>query len=522
MIRTLGLGVIGWMQTMLCHGPGDVEGEPLVLDDEFRRFILEAYRVNDEGKRLYRRVVLSRPKGRAKSELAGALVCAEALGPVRFGGWRSDGQPIGRAVAHPEIVCVATEEDQTGNTYDHVRFMLRHGRVATEFPDLDVGLSRVLLTPSGEITPATSSASARDGARSTFAVFDETHLWFTPELHRLHRTIVRNLAKRARGEPWSLETSTMYAPGQRSVAEASHKHATAVGEGRAIDTGLLFDHRQAPLVDRHDTEALREALREVYGPAAAWMDLDRIIRDIQDEQADWADSQRYWLNRPVITHEQWIDPELWQACANEAEEVQDGEVVTLGFDGSRWDDATALVACRVRDGHVFVPRLGDRPTVWERPEGDAPWEVPESEVDAAVAAAFERWDVRRLYADPPMWSDTIGRWRNEFGEKRVTPWWTNRLAQAAYAVERLETAITTASMSHDATPVLTRHVENTRADRNRWGKKLRKESEHSALKIDATMAMVLAYESRGDVISAGEDKPRRSAYAGGRRLTVAR
>jgi hypothetical protein len=39
--------------------------------------------------------VLSRAKGRAKTEIAGWLVCAEAFGPVRFDGWDADGQPVG-------------------------------------------------------------------------------------------------------------------------------------------------------------------------------------------------------------------------------------------------------------------------------------------------------------------------------------------------------------------------------------------------------------------------------------------
>ena len=34
-----------------------------------------------------RRAVYSRPKGRAKTELAAFIACAEALGPVRFAGW---------------------------------------------------------------------------------------------------------------------------------------------------------------------------------------------------------------------------------------------------------------------------------------------------------------------------------------------------------------------------------------------------------------------------------------------------
>jgi hypothetical protein len=51
-----------------------------------------------DGARVFDEAVLSRPKGRAKSELAGLIGVAEAFGPVRFDGWDADGQPVGRPV----------------------------------------------------------------------------------------------------------------------------------------------------------------------------------------------------------------------------------------------------------------------------------------------------------------------------------------------------------------------------------------------------------------------------------------
>src|SRR3954451_16301505 len=96
--RTLGPLVVDWIESMLVHGPGDVQGQRVELDDEQVKFVLAAYAIDDFGRRLIRRAVFSRPKGRAKSELAALLVCAEALGPVRFRGWDHDGRPLGGAV----------------------------------------------------------------------------------------------------------------------------------------------------------------------------------------------------------------------------------------------------------------------------------------------------------------------------------------------------------------------------------------------------------------------------------------
>ncbi len=69
-LQSLGWALIDWIETFCVHGPGDVEGQPVELDDEFAAFIIRAYALDDDGRRKIRRAVMSRSKGRAKSELA--------------------------------------------------------------------------------------------------------------------------------------------------------------------------------------------------------------------------------------------------------------------------------------------------------------------------------------------------------------------------------------------------------------------------------------------------------------------
>ena len=88
---TLGPEVVAWIETNLIHGPGDIQGTAVELDEERTRFIYTVYEVHPKdhpwaGRRVYPRAFLSRPKGWAKSELAAMIACAEVLGPVRFAG----------------------------------------------------------------------------------------------------------------------------------------------------------------------------------------------------------------------------------------------------------------------------------------------------------------------------------------------------------------------------------------------------------------------------------------------------
>lgn len=318
LIVTLGWAVISWIEHYLVHGPGDVQGEAIELDDEFAAFILKAYRLDPRtGARLVRRAFLSRAKGRSKSGLAAMVECFELLGPARFDHWAvagevsawgyeyDEGEPVGSPLGYVEALNVATEEGQAGNTYDAVYFMLHPDTCSPalleDYGRLDVGLTRVILPDArGFAEPVTSADTSKDGGKSTFIVADETHLWILARLKRLHQIMVRNLLKRKAASGWMLETSTMYGEGEGSVAEGTHAYAKTLSSDARRAASLLFDHRQASTswdLDRR-TERMK-ALREAYGPAASWMNLAAIADSYDDPQTNLAEWRRYWLNQPV-------------------------------------------------------------------------------------------------------------------------------------------------------------------------------------------------------------------------------
>jgi hypothetical protein len=63
---SLGFAAIDWIEHFLVHGPGDVQGQPIELDDEFAAS--SSRRTGrPSGDRKVRRAFLSRAKGRSKS-----------------------------------------------------------------------------------------------------------------------------------------------------------------------------------------------------------------------------------------------------------------------------------------------------------------------------------------------------------------------------------------------------------------------------------------------------------------------
>lgn len=528
--RSLGWLACWWIETFCVHGPGDVQGQPVVLDDEFAGFILDVYAVDAEGRRNYDSAFISRAKGRAKSELAGFIVLFEAFGPCRFNGFATGsetytyhdqtytyepGEPLGIEVVAPVIRCLATEEGQAGNTYDNVYFNLSEGPLAEGLPRDAAGLTRIFIPGGGEIIPSTASNSSKDGGKESFVVFDETHLYTLPQLKRMYQTVRRNLAKRKAAEPWSLETSTMYMPGENSVAEETHNLAKSIAEGKTKRQRLLFDHREAdPDIDLTDEAEVRKGLLEAYGPFAEIMDIDRIISEIYDPRNDPQDSRRYYFNQPTSSKDAWLSAPEWNACTS-VQTVAKNDEITLGFDGSRKRsrgvaDATALVGCRVSDGYIFELK------VWEQPDGPAgdDWEVPTADVDFEVRKAFEAYNVVGMFADPARWESYIAQWESDFGKKlkvkstlaHPIEWWMsgNRSYLVVRALEQFHAAVVDKELIHDGSRALTRHILNARRRVGRSGMSIAKEHPDSKNKIDAAIAAVLAYQARLQALSKGE------------------
>lgn len=508
---TLGPLVCDFIEAYLTFGPGDLRGQPAIIDPEKRALIYRMYEVYpaghpQAGRRRYKRVALSLRKGSAKTEFAAWIAAVELHpeGPVRCDGFDAAGRPVGRGVTDPYIPLVAyTEEQSEDLAYGALRVILGQSRIADDF---DIGIERIMrIGGDGKAVALASAPDARDGARTTFNHFDETHRFTLPRLKQAHRTMLANIPKRKLADAWSLETTTAPSPGEGSVAEATMDYARSIRDGHTRDATLFFFHRQAG--DKHDLttrEGLRAAVIEASGPVAAWSDIDAIVDQWSDPTADRAYLERVWLNRLVRASDRAFDAERWRVLGQPGTIIPDGALITLGFDGSRYNDATGLIGTVVETGYQWV--VG----VWERPIDIAEWEVPEYEVEAVLADAFRRWNVWRLYADPPYWETTVAQWAGQYGDERVIAWRTNRSTPMAYALRGYDNAIRSGEVRHDGSPDLARHIGNacrrllpTVDDQGKPLWVIYKERGDSPHKIDLAMAGCLSWQARVDALASG-------------------
>jgi hypothetical protein len=496
---TLGWDILAWTDQWLEQPDGPDAGAPWRFTTEQARFVLWFYAIDETGRFRYRAACLRRMKGWGKDPLAAVLCAVEFVGPCRFGGWNGSAP---RVIPHPAawVQIAAVAKEQTRNTLTLFPGLLPK-RTVTEY-GIDLG-KELIYAHSGRcrIEAVTSSPRALEGGRGTFILQNEVQHWLGPnEGHAMSEVIARNAGKSRDGASRVLSITNAHRIGEDSVAEREWEAYEKQGPGG----DFLYDSLEAPEgTNLADRDSLRAGLIAARGDST-WLDVDRLIAEIQDPRTSESLARRFYLNQLRAERSTWILGGEWKATERE-EEVPKGTLITLGFDGSRFRDATAVVGTVVETGYQWI--LG----VWERPEvARDDWEVPADEVSAVVHEAFERYAVWRLSADPYWWEETIAGWHGKYGEDKVVFWRTNHLGPMARLVKTYETAVRTGAVGHEPSEVFARHVANCvkreTGIRDEDGERLyvvSKEGKNSSHKIDVAMAAMLSWHARLQAIEAG-------------------
>jgi hypothetical protein len=505
---TLGYDVGEWIEANLVIPDGYQMGAPFKLTDEMWTFLIHFYRLYPHAGAWpapdalrYTGGQLRRPQKWGKDPFGAAIIWAESLGPTRFDGWNAAGDPVGAPYPTPLIVCLGTAEEQTANTYRPLLSMARNGPLI-DLPGLDVGETRVVLPGGGRIDPVTTSARARLGAPLTFLTMTESHLFTLQGGFRVVAGAVKRNVAGMDGR-W-VELTNGWDPTEGSEAQVT---AETVDDRVYVDT--VEPHR---VEDLDDTEAVYAELLRQYGDSArergGWVNIrGRILGEVRSTRHMEADRRRFFLNEIVVGESVFVDPVRWDLAKVE-DTLQPGDMIALGFDGSRKLDATALIAARLSDGRLF--QLG----MWEKPKDQPVWKVPSLEVNDRVIDVFGAYNVALMFADPFRWQDYLDVWAAKWPDK-VVEFPTNIEQRMDKAIERFTTAFGDQQITHDGSLALTRHVKN--AVLVKGSKKKPRPGEEQSIAqyymklakrgdgqlIDGSVAAVLAYHARGQAIEDG-------------------
>lgn len=522
--------VPSWMESHCVIPDGDFRGDPFLLGDEQLVFVACHYTVKDSAKRgekaeafVYRRSQLVRAQKWGKSPLIAAFVCVEAVGPVLFDGFASDGdvylcsdhgcgcgwsyayekgEPMGRPWATPLIQITATSEDQTDNTYGALRPMIEYGPLADLIPH--TGEEFIRLPGGGRIDVVTSKANSRLGQRVTFAPQDETGLWVKSNGgHKLATTQRRGLAGMG-GR--AIETTNAWNPAEDSVAQRTFE---------AVAKDINKDFRLPPANLSFGDKRERRKIFQFNYAGAPWVSIEAVEAEAAELMVkDRAEAERFFGNRIVTADGSWVTEADWASKTAHSVVVAPRTKVVLGFDGSDNNDSTGI-RLETLDFYQFTPTYlsgnDSRPTQWHPAEWGG--RVPRLEVAAAIDHIMNEYDVIRAYCDPMFWESEIDSWAGKYGDRKFIKWHTNRISQMHASLERFRTDINNedSPFRHDSDETVALHVRNA-VIRARPGEKyiVGKPSEHQ--KIDFLMSSALAHEAALDAIASGATKETEPEY----------
>lgn len=353
-----------------------------------------------------------------------------------------------------------------------------------------------------------------------YVVTGNTHHWIPSNGGReFFQMMRRNLAKTG-GR--MLELTNCWSPGEESVAEATFRAAEGLvelsGPAQSEARRTLRWQPHVHVEDLRDLDALKKAMDTLYADFP-WIDTDNLLSEALAGTTA-SEIRRFYLNEIVSSDTALVLDGDWTECQVSSDDwrpLAPGETVTLGFDGGKTDDATALIACRAEDRTFHV--LG----IWEKPRdmghrGRFDWEVDREAVDQRVRHAIDTYDVVGFYSDVALWETYVDAWsalvQNSVLVKAgprsaVGLDMRGNLKRLTEGTNRLVEAIEDHAIGHDGDERLRRHVLNAQRRPNSWGTSFGKSSRESPDKVDALSAMLLADMARYDYMQSGAAQRRR-------------
>lgn len=438
-----------------------------------KQLLLRLFARRADGRRRHRTALIGMPRKNGKSALGSGL----ALDGLLF-----DGRGA-------EVYSAAAEKEQARIVFGETK------RMVQAKPDLlaETNVMRdVIEVPSTNSIYRVLSAEAysKEGLNISRALVDELHAHPTDDLWD-----VLTLAMAARLDPLALAITTAGVMkdrlGNDTVCYRLFRYGVDVAEGRIDDPSFFMAWWGAPHGANHADPEVWRAANPGYGDLIDPEDFAARVKSTPEPEF-----RTKRLNQWVEAAVAWFRVGVFEACEDAEREIEDGESVVLGFDGSYSGDSTALIAVTLGEKpHVHVVRC------WENPDPeDQSWRVPRGDVMTAIRAACHRWNVLEVAADEHIWVHELQQLYDEGLPIAKYPQTGQGMIEAT---QRVYEAVIQKGLSHDGDQDLVRHVANAVLKTDGRGSRLTKDRPNSKRHIDLAVAMVMAVD-RAAVLSGGQ------------------
>lgn len=465
---TRGEDVTDFAQLLMKNPKGITAGEPLTFTN-WQSWLMNAlFEEKENGFLRYRFALVGLPRKQGKSLVSSAIALEQLVNGVAGG----------------EIYSAAGSREQASIVFKTAKDAVLASPILSKYIKV---YNNALENPrTGSIYKALSAdGNLAHGLNPSCSILDELHIWPSSATNDRGRELFEALlsGSGARNESIAIAITTAGSHKETLLGEQyEYGLKIANGEHKDDSTGMFW--WEAPS-DALPTD--REAWYKANPNLAEGLLSEEYLESqlARAEAGSYAHFQRLHMNQWVhVGGEQFINPTWWKEAERDVI-IPDGTDITIGFDGSISEDATAIIGCTM-DGTLFT--LG----VWETDYKEEGWTVPRNEVHEVLESAFSRYNVKLLYADPYYWQSEIEEWHRKW-PRFIERMPTNSIQRASEMCGSFIVDLSDGKIGHDGNPTLTRHALNAIAKDNGT---FRKDKKGSSRKVDALMAAVLANAAR--------------------------
>lgn len=417
------------------------------------------------GRLLYRQALIGIARKNGKSAFGSSL----ALYGLVFGGQGT------------EVYSCAGEKEQARIVFGEAKRMVE---MDPELRDIVKPYRDALEIPATNSVYRALSAEAfsKEGLNPSLVIFDEVHVQPNWDLWN-----VMQLAGGARLEPLMVGITTAgvrtNSLGEDTLCYSLYEHGKRVAQGLEEDPSFFFawwEPEAAHEADHRDPKVWAEA-NPGLGDIVSTEDFESALARTPEPEF-----RTKRTNVFVSSAASWLPYGAWEACAAEVE-LELGDSVVLGFDGSYNGDSTAIVAAT-----VGAKPLVDIVKVWEKPIGsEQDWTVPIEEVEQEIRDTCKKYRVREVVCDPYRWARSMQILSREGIPIVEYPQSPERMVPAT---QRFYEAVLNDGVVQTGNKTLAKHIGNCVLKVDQRGSRIVKAQKTSSAKIDAAIAAVMAYD----------------------------
>lgn len=349
--RSAAVHVVEWIQKNLFLYEGDAAGQPFILMEWQRSFLMRCFgwmRYSEERQRWVRRFTKARlwcPKKNGKSPLAAAV------GLYLMAGDREQGQ---------KVFSVARDGKQARIVHNHAMEMVQRSPYLSKHCKIRKIDGTIYFQPLSASYSILSGENYRsqEGLNGS-SIQDELHV--IPK--RLSDVLEHMGASRA--QPLDFGVST-YGNNPESQAKKDCDYGKAVVSGDVIDQSFLHQCYELPLdATDEDIESVDtwKKCNPSFGTTIFESEMRAACNRSKRSLADWNNFQMYRLNKWIASANPWIRQSDWMKCRDDFKLSQFyGQKVWLGLDLSKTRDMSCL--CLIFKSNDDEPIYNVHPFFW--------------------------------------------------------------------------------------------------------------------------------------------------------------